>query len=317
MFHAYLLAARHRKVILTGDGGDEIFAGYDRYYGFGRVGLYAALPEPLRRLVLGPLLRMAPDAAGYKNLTQKARWLHQLSFHKGGRRYAEATAFFRFSEDAKNGFYTSDTFRKIQGRDATECIVKGFDSALADNDLDRMLSADCVTRLPEHSLMQGDRMSMAHGVETRSPFLDHVLAEYVASLPANLKLNGSQLKYLMRRVSEDYLPESICKRPKQGFMFPLGYWMKGPLAQVLRYLIDNLMIVEAGIFRKEPISQLFEEHLANVADHHVRLWLILSVEVWYRMYFEGQSIEEIQGLFESCLRDSGAGAEAVVSAAHQ
>jgi asparagine synthase (glutamine-hydrolysing) len=298
MYHAAALARRHVKVVLTGDGGDELFAGFDRYFGFRWIRYYAALPTSLRRLLLGPLLRRLPDSSSYKNLTQKLRWIHDLSFHEGGRRYAEATVFFRFGDESKVGLFTEESARRLGQRDATECIVREFDAAEAAGDLDRMLHADVATRLSEHSLMLTDRMTMAQGLEGRSPFLDHRLAETVATLPVDLKLRSGRLKYLLRRVSEPYLPASILRRPKQGFMFPLGYWMKGPLVPVLRHLVESSCLVEAGIFRRDAMSRLLEEHLADRADHHVRLWMLLNVEIWYRMFLLGETREQLAETLE-------------------
>jgi asparagine synthase (glutamine-hydrolysing) len=289
MYHAAALASEHLKVVLTGDGGDEVFAGFDRYAGMPWVRYYAALPTALRRALLGPLLRTLPDRAGYKTFVQKARWVHDLSFHEGGRRYAEATLFFRFGGRDRDGLYGPDVAQKLTGRDTTESIVSAFDSAMADSDLDRMLYSDIVTRLPEHSLMLTDRMTMLHGLEARSPFLDHQLGEFVARLPVDLKVRGGRLKYALRKAAGPYLPEGILRRPKQGFMFPLGRWMKGPLASTVRGFISGSALVEDGIFRREAMTRLFEEHMAHRADHHVRLWMLLNVEIWYRMYQSGWS----------------------------
>jgi asparagine synthase (glutamine-hydrolysing) len=295
MYHSAALAARHVKVVLTGDGGDEIFAGYDRYFGFRWTGFYAALPEAVRRYLLGPAIYALPDKAGYKNVVQKARWVHELAFHQGGRRYAQATAFFRFGQEGKGGIYTPDVAGQLAGLDPMESVVRGFEEAQAGDDLDRMLAADIATRLPEHSLMLTDRMTMAQSLEGRSPLLDHRLAEFMASLPVAMKLRGKTLKYLLRRVAASYLPEPILKRPKQGFMFPLAYWIKGPLLPVLRRLLDEGAVIEAGIFRREAIARLLDEHLAHKADHHVRLWLILNVEIWYRLFVLGERIEDLTG----------------------
>ncbi|HWM92296.1 MAG TPA: asparagine synthase (glutamine-hydrolyzing) [Thermoanaerobaculia bacterium] len=301
MYHSAALAARHVKVVLTGDGGDEIFAGYDRYFGFRWIRLYAALPEAVRRYLLGPAIYAMPDTAGYKTLAQRARWMHELAFHEGGRRYAQATAFFRFGQEGKGGLYTDRMVAKLAGIDPMESVMRGFDEALANEDLDRMLAADIATRLPEHSLMLTDRMTMSQSLESRSPFLDHQLADWVATLPVDLKLNGKTLKYLMRRVASTYLPEPILKRPKQGFMFPLGYWMKGPLLPLLNHLLSGSVLIEEGIFRREPVERLIREHLAQKADHHVRLWLILNVEVWYRMFVRGEALEDLSGLLRERL----------------
>jgi asparagine synthase (glutamine-hydrolysing) len=301
MYCSAALAARHVKVVLSGDGGDEVFAGYDRYFGFHWIRLYAALPGPVRRYLLGPAIYAMPDTAGYKTLAQRARWMHELAFHEGGRRYAQATAFFRFGQEGKGGLYTGGMVAKLAGIDPMESVVRGFDEALAKEDLDRMLAADVATRLPEHSLMLTDRMTMSQSLESRSPFLDHRLAEWVATLPVGLKLHGKTLKYLMRRVASTYLPEPILERPKQGFMFPLGYWMKGPLLPLLRHLLSESVLIEEGIFRREPIERLLGEHLARKADHHVRLWLILNVEMWYRMFVRGEALEDLSGLLRERL----------------
>jgi asparagine synthase (glutamine-hydrolysing) len=301
MWHSAQLAARHVKVVLTGDGGDEIFAGYDRYFGFRWVNLYASLPESLRRHLLGPAVYALRDKAGYKTLAQKARWVHELSFHEGGRRYAQATAFFRFGQDGKGGLYTHDIAARLGGIDPKEAMIRGFDEAAAVEDLDRMLAADIATRLPEHSLQLTDRMTMSQSLESRSPLLDHHLAEHVATLPTHLKLRGRTLKYVLRRAAEGKLPQSILERKKQGFMFPIGYWLKGPLLPVLRHLLANSVLIEEGIFRRDTIENLIAEHIADKADHHVRLWLILNVEMWYRMYVRGEGLEDLTGLLRERL----------------
>ena len=301
MYHAAGLASRHLKVVLTGDGGDEVFAGFDRYAGFGWVRYYAALPSAVRRLVLGPLIHALPDRAGYKTLAQKARWLHALALHERGHRYAAATAFFLFGDGNRNGLYTHAIAERIAGRNPSDVIARAFEEADADVDLDRMLQADIVTRLPEHSLMLTDRMTMLHGLEARSPFLDHHLAEFVARLPHDLKIRRGRLKHLMREVAAPLLPESILARPKQGFMFPIGRWMKGPLAPALREFAVRSTLVADGIFQAGAIERLLEEHFAHRADHHVRLWMLLNVEIWYRLHRAGWSEAALEPLMDSVI----------------
>ncbi|MDX1579403.1 MAG: asparagine synthase (glutamine-hydrolyzing), partial [Gemmatimonadota bacterium] len=303
MYHAAALASRHLKVVLTGDGGDEVFAGFDRYVGFPWVRYYAALPRALRQAVLGPAIRTLPDRAGYKTVAQKARWVHDLSFHEGGRRYAEATAFFRFGAREKADLYGPEALARLGERDPTEVIVEAFDSAVADADLDRMLQADILTRLPEHSLMLIDRMTMMHGLEARAPFLDHELAEFVARVPTSIKVRRGRLKHLLRETARPYLPESILQRPKQGFMFPIGRWMKEPLAPVLEGFAARSRLVAEGVLNGGAIQRLMTEHFADRADHHVRLWMLLNAEIWYRMHDAGwpeggldDLMEEVAGL---------------------
>ena len=164
-----------------------------------------------------------------------------------------------------------------------------------------MLQADIATRLPEHSLMLSDRMTMAQSLEARSPLLDHRLAEFVATLPVDSRCTGRPSSTSCARWPRPISAESILERPKQGFMFPLGYWMKGPLLPVLRHLLGSSTLIEEGIFRREPIDRLVAEHVAGRADHHVRLWMILNVEVWYRMYVRGEPLDDLAGLLKERL----------------
>ena len=298
MYEAARLASRHVKVVLTGDGGDEVFAGYDRYFGFRWVGMYARLPEWVRRHLLGPALGALPESGAYKSLTQQARWVHQLSFSEGGRRFALATAFFRFGGAGRGGIYQPRFAARLAAADPLAAVTDAFDSAAADTDLDRMLLADLATRLPEHSLALTDRMTMAHGLEARSPLLDHLLIEKVATLPARYKLRGRRLKLLARLVARDLLPPEIVARPKQGFMFPLASWLKGPLRGAVHGLARSSVLVAEGILDRGAIELLAAEHDHRRADHHARLWLLLNLEVWFRMYQLGQepaAVEEWLG----------------------
>ncbi len=287
-------AAGHRKVVMTGDGGDEIFAGYDRFFGYRWVDLYAALPVALRRTLFRRLLNRIPEDFAYKSWTQKIRWIHELSFSDGGARYAAATSFFRFPRAMVRELYTSELLQELQGVDEVATIARHFDAPNVHALIDRMLYADVRTRLPEHSLILTDRLTMAHSLEARSPFLDHVLVEYVAKLPARYKLRGRTLKYIQRRLAERYLPKEIIRRPKQGFMFPIAFWLTRELARPIDRFLGHSHLVRDGYLRAAMIDRLVSEHRAKRVDHHVRIWLLLNLELWYRMFVNGVTVAEIQ-----------------------
>jgi asparagine synthase (glutamine-hydrolysing) len=151
-----------------------------------------------------------------------------------------------------------------------------------------MLYADYMTRLPEHSLMLTDRMTMAHSLELRSPLVDHELVEYLAAFPSQMKINGRQLKYVLRRLSEQYLPPAIVQREKHGFMFPVAYWFREEWNSPLRTILLESFFVREGLFQAAQIEQLVTEHRHNQADHHNRLWLLLNLALWHRIYIEGE-----------------------------
>jgi asparagine synthase (glutamine-hydrolysing) len=295
MFHAAELASRSVKVVLGGDGGDELFAGFDRYTGNNYISWYRQIPGTLRQNLIGPLFSAIPDSFTYKSTTQKLRWVHQLSLiDDAGERYAEATCFFRFNHQQKKQLYGEHLWQEMGQINAANAIAIPFNQTDSDNLLDRMLYADFITRLPEHSLMLTDRMTMAHGIESRSPFLDHKLVEFMATVPAKLKVKGRQTKKILRTLSKDYLPDAIAQRQKQGFMFPIAYWFRGKLYPFLETTLNNSFFVRAGLFRKDTINQLLEEHRSQKVDHHVRLWMLLNLELWHQIFIENKDVQEME-----------------------
>ncbi|HEX2991779.1 MAG TPA: asparagine synthase (glutamine-hydrolyzing) [Anaerolineales bacterium] len=303
MFQAARLASKHVKVVLGGDGGDELFAGFDRYVGSRYIDMYSRMPRVLRRGLMGPMLDRLPDSFTYKSMTQKLRWVHHLSMQSSAaEQYAEATCFFRFTHDEKHDLYGNSLWKELGGLNSTASIIEPFNNAEADEQLDRMLYTDFVTRLPEHSLVLTDRMTMAHGLEARSPFLDHELVEFLAKVPANIKVQNSQPKHLMRKLAKDYLPPAIIQRDKQGFMFPIAYWFRTDLFPLISNTLTQSHFVREGLFKKESIENLLYEHRANRHDHHVRLWMLLNLELWHQLYIEGVEQDALtEKLQELCL----------------
>jgi asparagine synthase (glutamine-hydrolysing) len=303
MYQAARLASRHVKVVLGGDGGDELFAGFDRYVGNRYIDIYSLMPLALRKGILGPVLDSLPDSFTYKSLTQKLRWVHHLSLQTtAAEQYAEATCFFRFSHNQKHVLYSDMLWKELGERNSAAAITQPFNDAEADNLLDRMLYTDFVTRLPEHSLVLTDRMTMAHGLEARSPFLDHEMVEMLAKIPAKIKVQNNQPKYLMRKLATDYLPAAILQREKQGFMLPIAYWFRTDLFSFVSQTLENSHFVKEGWFRKDTIQRMLAEHHSNRQDHHVRLWMLLNLELWHRLYIEGIGQEALsEQLQELCL----------------
>jgi asparagine synthase (glutamine-hydrolysing) len=156
-----------------------------------------------------------------------------------------------------------------------------------------MLYADFMTRLPEHSLMLTDRMTMAHGLEARSPYLDHHLVEYLAAFPSWLKIRNRTTKYIFRKLAENYLPANIVSREKQGFMFPIAYWFKNDAYKFISQTLLGSHYVRTGLFRKETIQKLLIEHRSNQRDHHVRLWMLLNLEIWHQIFIDGKDYDAV------------------------
>jgi asparagine synthase (glutamine-hydrolysing) len=284
---------RHVKVVLGGDGGDELFGGYDRYYGNLYAEHYARVPEGLRRHLLTPLLDMLPEATWYKSFGHQVKWLHRLSFLSGADRYAASLSYFYFSEDERKTLYTERTKVALNGARGELAIEAQFRAGHGDT-LDRMLFADAMVRLPDHPVMISDRMSMACGLEVRSPFMDHRLAEFAARIPGELKVRGRSLRYIQRVLARRYLPAEIIDRPKQGFSSALPYILREEYRMLYGELLSGGALIRGGILRQEPISRLVAEHMSGRRDHGNRLWLLINAELWYRMMIQGTSREEMR-----------------------
>jgi asparagine synthase (glutamine-hydrolysing) len=280
-------AAEEVKVVLTGDGGDEVFAGYDRYGGHRWLELYRIVPRPLRSRAIPALLGALP--------VEGSRWLRALEWANGlsllppDRAYACGLAHFRFGVEAKRSLYSPRLFEVLQGLDPLAPVAEAYRSAPASDPLDRMIHVDSLLRLPNYTLSRMDRITMAFGLEARSPILDHVLMEEAARLPVRLKSKLGSRKVLLRRLAARWLPPSVLRAPKRGFGLPVGEWLRNALGEPARRLCVDGALVGRGIFRPEAIDRLFAEHSAGTGDHTERLWMVLNVEVWYRVAMEGES----------------------------
>jgi len=236
---------------------------------------------------------MLPSAGWYKSVGHQLRWLHRLSFLEGSERYAASLSYFYFDQGARRHLFSEQSATELADADAELALRAPYD-ALDGDAVDRMLYADSMIRLPDHPVMISDRMTMAHGLEARSPFMDHRLAEFAARMPSDLKVRGRNLRYLQRKLAARYLPPEILTRSKQGFSSALPYILKDEYREMYsRYLHDS-ELVRAGVLAREPIQRLLDEHLSGRVDHGNRLWLLINSEVWYRMMILGEPKESFR-----------------------
>jgi asparagine synthase (glutamine-hydrolysing) len=292
-WHVSALARDRVKVVIGGDGGDELFGGYDRYYGNVYAQNYSRVPAAIRQHVFGAALPLFPETGWYKSAGHQLRWLHRLSFLKGGARYAASLSYFYFDTEQRRSLLTADALAELRNSDAEAAIREPFERARGDL-VDRMLYADAKIRLPDHPAMITDRMSMAHGLEARSPFMDHRLAEFLARLRSTLKIRGRSLRIVQRRLAARYLPKEILSRPKQGFASALPYILRKEYRQLYENFLVDSTLVDEGIVRADAIQKLLATHLAGRADHGQRLWLLINAEVWHRMMIRGESRESLR-----------------------
>ncbi len=291
-FAACRLASQHVKVALGGDGGNELFAGSDRYRGVLLAKYSALLPGGLRRPLANSLIRAIPASFGYDSFGLKLRWFERMAGEKGlGESLASAVAFFRFSPEEKRELFV-DT--KLDLTAAARDIADRYYESDAEDPIERMQYADFCTRLPEHLLMLVDRMGSAYSMEVRSPLVDRELVEYMASMPLRMKVRGQKARYIWYKLAERLLPESIASRKKRGFRFPLAQWFAVEMYPFVKSVFEQSALVEDGLFNRAYMLRILEEHRARRIDHNWRIWMLLNIEVWYRIYIRGTTVADTQ-----------------------
>jgi asparagine synthase (glutamine-hydrolysing) len=304
LLHLARMTAREVKVVLGGDGGDELFGGYDRYAADRWLDAYRAVPEVVRDLVANQVLQRMPDQFTFKSVTHKLRWVDLMARKTGGERYAESLQYFWFNEARRAELYTPGFRARLAGRRPETCLLDLYATENADEAVDRMMYVDVMSRLPGQSLMILDRATMAYSLESRAPFLDPRFAEFMARVPVKLKIRGRRLRHLERRLGERYLPPEVLARKKQGFASPLMYIMDDEVRTLAPALLLRSELVRDGYLQGAAVRTLVEEHLARRRDHGNRIWLLLSAEVWYRRYIGGRSTQDLEAELDESRGDA-------------
>lgn len=287
------VASKELTVALGGDGGDEIFSGYDRYKGQRLAEIYSHIPGALRRHVVKPLLKLIPESFGYNSVATKIRWINEMAEYSGFERYANSAAFLRFPHLSKAKLFTESAWSTISANRSEELLREYFEDGSAEAFVDKMLNADLSTRMADHQLPIVDKMSMAHSLEVRSPFLDRRVVEFALKIPAQWQMKGGRLKYIPRKLGERYLSKGLLYRKKQGFGFPLALWFRGSLQKLIQQVVDDSQMVAAGIFERAEMQRIVDEHLHSGIDHNYRLWMLFNIELFYRHYILDESVEQL------------------------
>jgi len=272
------LAREHVKVVLTGDGGDELFAGYTRYLTEQGRSKFDLLPRFVRNGLMNPLSQRLPHGAWGRNylhnvsLDPITRYLDNVSVFSGLNKGALYTA--DFSDQLRNGSHLRSYFQELSGKVSTNA------------ELDSLLYIDSKTYLPGDILTKVDRMSMAVSLEARVPLLDHKLIEFVTRIPAGLKIMGTEAKHLFKKAVADLVPAEILHRPKQGFGVPLQHWINQQLRERLRDTLNDPRTTQRGYVTREYVTVLLDEHERGRRDHAMALWALLMLELWHRQYVD-------------------------------
>jgi len=285
-FYLSQMTRQHVTVALNGDGGDESFAGYERYLANVVAERYQRLPGWVRGGVVEPLSRLLPDSLDGRSRVRQARRFLAVAAQPMERRYVRWIS--TLSPETKASVYHPDFAGSLNGTRDAAWLTGLMDTARALGPLDAAMKVDVESYLPFDLLVKVDITSMANSLEARSPFLDHRVMEFAAGLPPALKVRGSRLKYLLKQAFADVLPRAATERRKMGFGVPIGAWFRGELREFVGETLLSTRARERGYFQEPVVRQLVEQHGRGEADHTFGLWTMLMLELWHREMVDGQ-----------------------------
>jgi asparagine synthase (glutamine-hydrolysing) len=277
------LASRDVKMVLTGEGGDELFAGYARYSGERFSPLFRAIPYLVKSLALAVCSHLP-------RLRRQKLALFALSQPDEITRFVNW--FPLFNSEMKQSLLSGALRESLSGYNADYVVAEHLSRTDAVEPLNRMLYVDTKLWLADLLLARGDKMSMAVSLEARVPLLDHKLVEFAASLPQNLKLRKFTRKYLLKKVSKAWLPPEILSRKKQGFPMPTSQWLRKEARAFMRDILSPSALKRRGLFQPPFVEKLMTEHERGFADHGPLLWGLMNVELWQRIFMDSPVRQE-------------------------
>jgi asparagine synthase (glutamine-hydrolysing) len=279
------LTRREVKVALTGDGGDELFAGYDRYRAVRLSALVDRLPGPLRRLTASSVWQRLPGGNRRRSFIRRLKRFAAALGRPIQRRYLDWIGIF--DETARAALYTDEFLASLPDIDPAEFLNRAWQRASQRDAVTAASLADLTTYLPCDLLTKVDIASMAHGLECRQPFLDHRVVELAIAMPVQFKQRFGRGKRILLKAFGDLLPPSIRRRRKMGFGVPLESWLRTEIKQFTREVLLDPMSLGRGYFRPEAVARLVEEHQSGARDHSYQLWSLMVFELWHRQWMDG------------------------------
>ena len=274
---------KHVTVALNGDGGDESFAGYERYAAMRFAEKYHRIPERLRQLFELPIGVIPTSEVRRSRVRDGQRFVQAAGLPRIERYFRWSSTF----DANEKSVITTDEFRHLSANaDAIGVLDKWFATANGSTVLDATMLTDLMTYLPNDLLVKVDIASMANSLEARSPFLDQKVIEFAASLPENQKMPGMQTKYLLKKVAARLVPKEVVYRRKMGFGVPVGSWMRNEMRSFLCDVLLSDKSMNRGIIRPDALRRYVVEHTESKRDHAFRLWTLLMLELWFQRFID-------------------------------
>jgi asparagine synthase (glutamine-hydrolysing) len=279
------LASRDVKVVLSGDGGDELFAGYDTYLADQYSRLYEWIPGAVRSTTFPTLATLLPPQPTKKGFINKAkRWVEGGALEPN-LHHARWMVFLNEVDKAK--LFTPEIRTALDGSSVPALFSDRFREAEQFDRLAQQQYVDVKTYLADDILTKVDRMSMAVSIEARVPLLDYHIVEFALNLPPQLKMKGTRTKIILRKAVQSLLPETVLKKTKQGFSIPMKHWLRSSLKPMMQDLLSVESIRRQGYFNSQMVTTWVQEHLDGRMNHSHRLWSLIVFQHWYRTYCSG------------------------------
>ena len=285
------LAREHVKVVLSGDGGDELFAGYTRYAIDKKRNGFSRIPRPIREGLMQPVGRSLPHGAWGRN------YVHNVSLDPLERYIEDVSIFTTLNRPL---LYSSDFIAQLGEAKGVALFQKYAGRVRTGDTLDALLYLDSKTYLPGDILTKVDRMSMAVSLESRVPLLDHKLIEFVCTrIPASMKMRGLETKHIFKRAVQDFVPAEILNRPKQGFGVPIDQWINQQLRERVRGTLTEPRTMQRGFFEPHYVNVLLEEHERGRRNHASELWALFMLELWHRKFMDERTASTDRSIGEA------------------
>jgi asparagine synthase (glutamine-hydrolysing) len=274
------LARQNVTVVLSGDGGDELFAGYDTYLAQKLDRYYGRLPSPLRGQVLPKFAEWLPPQPAKKGLINKVKRMVEGGSLAPSLQHTRWMMFLNAAE--KDSLYRSDLRATLNDQLTANYFGRYFEKANRFDSLAQQQYVDLKTYLADDILTKVDRMTMAVSIEARVPLLDYRIVEFAMNLPPHMKLNGSRTKSILRDAVKHLVPDLVLEKPKQGFSIPMKHWLRTSLKPMMLDMLSKDSLQQYGYFDHEVVSKWIQEHIDERVNHSHRLWSLMVFEIWRR-----------------------------------
>ncbi|MEW6481920.1 MAG: asparagine synthase (glutamine-hydrolyzing) [bacterium] len=277
------MARKYVSVALLGDGGDELFAGYDRYRALKLSLLYDKIPKIIKDTIFA-LVKRFPEGSRRNDLIRKLKRFLGAMSEEPRRRYGRWLTSFK--NDEKQRLYSPEMKEKTKDVDSIELLLSLYNLAPTDDLLEASTFTDLMMNLPDDLFIKVDIAGMANSLETRSPFLDSELVEFVLHLPFDIKLKGNKSKYILKKAISNILPKEILRRGKMGFGVPLARWFRQELKDYIYEVLLSDKAKNRGYFNITEVKRLLDEHTSGKTDYGYPLWTLLFLEVWHNVFVD-------------------------------